>query len=133
MTKPMATVFTRILTGRDMKVIGLRINSMAMELSSGQMEHRTRDFIRKERNTGKETSRGLIIQSTKGCSLIIIFMESEHIHGRMAEFTMDSGQIIKWKEEENLNGLTVEPTSENMLMTQSRVKARSNGQTVENT
>jgi hypothetical protein len=58
----------------------------------------------KGKNREKESFFGLMGRNMKGSFLIIIFMDTELIHGRMEETSRETGKITKWMEKVNLSG-----------------------------
>lgn len=64
---------------------GLMISKMVLERKDGLMVQNTRGLTYKEKNTERENSFGLMDQSMKGNSKIIIFKVMGYICGQMEE------------------------------------------------
>ena len=83
-----------MLMDPDMKVNGLKINSMDSVLKDGQMEHLMKANMLKAKSMERASSLGL-----------------------MEEYSLEIGKTTRWKAMEHLLGQTAEDTLVNMLMT----------------
>jgi hypothetical protein len=122
---------THITTVPNSQVIGFLTNNKVTEKNSGQMVHNTKVTIRKEWNTEKVNSNGLIKALSKEISTKITSKVPENTGGPMVESTMDNGSTIKWKDMELSLGQMAESTSDNIRMTKNTDKVLLNGQMAE--
>src|SRR5690348_1257244 len=97
--------YTHILMVQSMKVIGLKISSMAMESKDGLMEHHMRVCINKGRNMVMESLRGQTAVHSQENSMTTIFMVAGYMNGQMGECSMESRRATKRKNMVHLPGL----------------------------
>jgi hypothetical protein len=121
MTKLMALVFTITQMVQDMKVNGLRTNSMVKAKKSGLIMLATKAIIRKVRSMDTANSYGLMDQLILEPLSITILKEQASTLGLMDVNLMVSGVTIRCTEVECLLGLTADVMKESTLMIRSTV------------
>ena len=87
-----------------MLVIGLKINSMVLELRDGQMVLNMKDSMKWVWNMELEHSYGVIKVPILDNLYITIFMVKVFIVGQMVESILAIGRIIKWMVKVSLLG-----------------------------
>ena len=90
------------------KVIGLKINKMALALKHIETVLVSKDNLNKEKNMDWEYLIGLTDVCIKDSFMIIICMAQVNLSGLMADLMMVNGRKIKWMAKEYLNGQMVE-------------------------
>jgi hypothetical protein len=101
---------------------------MAMGKRVGQMEQCMRETISLERNKARETSNGLMGQSTLDSSSTIISKAWESTGGQMEGAIMVNGVIIRCMAKEYSHGLMEEDMKGNTLRIRSKEWEYSTGQ-----
>jgi hypothetical protein len=107
MIKLMAEALMSILMVQSILVIGLKINSMAMELRYGQMEVLMKAIMNLVKNMELVLFNGLMVVLTLENFTVTIYMEWGYTLGKMVENMKENGEQTKCMVTEHLNGQMV--------------------------
>jgi hypothetical protein len=115
MIKHMVEALMNILTERSILVIGLKINSTAMELRYGQMEVLMRVIMNLEKNMELELFNGLMEVLTLENFIVTIYTEWDYTLGKMVGNMKENGEQTKCMVKEFLVGLMEGNISESIM------------------